>query len=151
MKIIVVSDNHSNFDVLHKIVKDNPDGDYYWHLGDSEACEADELKPFVSVRGNNDFLDLPMYRVIEVASHRFLLTHGHRYLRYDLSDLYYLGKEQNCDVVLYGHTHMFSDYEYEDIRLINPGSCSHNRDGNKPSYIILNVNEKDIEVIKKEI
>ncbi len=151
MKIVVCSDNHSNFLVLNKILADNPNCDYYWHLGDSEADSKDKLSPFVTVLGNNDYLDLPVYRVIEVGNHRFLLTHGHRYLRGDLNALYYLAKENNCDVVLYGHTHMFSDYSYNGVRFINPGSCSHNRDGSKPSYAVLNVSDKDIKLLKKVI
>ncbi len=151
MKIVLCSDNHSNFLALDKILSDNPNADYYWHLGDSESNSIDRLSPFVSVLGNNDYLDLPIYRVIEACNHRFLLTHGHRFLGNDLNALYYLAKENNCDVVLYGHTHMFSDYSYNGVRFINPGSCSHNRDGNKPTYVILNINNKNIKLVKKEL
>lgn len=151
MKIVLCSDNHSNFSVLAKILALNPDGDYYWHLGDSESKTVDRLSPFVSVLGNNDYLDLPIYRVIEVGKHRFLLTHGHRFLSSDLNTLYYLAKQNDCDVVLYGHTHMFSDISYNGVRFINPGSCSHNRDGSKPSYALLNIRDKDIEAVKKEL
>lgn len=151
MKIVLCSDNHSNFLALDKILSDNPNADYYWHLGDSESNSIDRLSPFVSVLGNNDYLDLPIYRVIEACNHRFLLTHGHRFLGNDLNALYYLAKENNCDVVLYGHTHMFSDYSYNGVRFINPGSCSHNRDGSKPSYVILNINNKNIKLVKKEL
>ena len=78
MKIVVCSDNHYNFDVLDKILADNPDADYYWHLGDSEANEEKDIYPFVSVRGNNDYLNLPVFKIFEVGGHRFFLTHGHR-------------------------------------------------------------------------
>ena len=147
MKIVLCSDNHSNFSVLDKILADNTNADYYWHLGDSESESVDRLSPFVSVLGNNDYLDLPIYRVIEACNHRFLLTHGHRFLGNDLNTLYYLAKENNCDVVLYGHTHMFSDYSYNGVRFINPGSCSHNRDGSKPTYVILNISDKDLKLV----
>lgn len=151
MKIVVCSDNHSNFSALAKILADNPNADFYWHLGDSESETIDKISPFVSVLGNNDYLDLPVYRIIEVGNHRFLLTHGHRYLRNDLNTLYYLAKENNCDVVLYGHTHMFSDYSYNGVRFINPGSCSHNRDGSDPSYVVLNLKGNDINLVKKQL
>ncbi len=150
MKIVVCSDNHSNIDALRKIVDDNPNCDYYWHLGDSEAFDEKELYPFFSVLGNNDYLNLPYCRIIELRKHRILLSHGHRHLRGDLHTFYYYAKENDCDVVLYGHTHMFSDYTYNDVRFINPGSCSRNRDGSDPSYIILNIDEVgNIKVIKK--
>ncbi len=151
MKIVLCSDNHSNFLVLDKILSDNPNADYYWHLGDSESESIDRLLPFVSVLGNNDYLKLPIYRVIEVDKHRFLLTHGHRFLRNDLNTLLYLAKENNCDVVLYGHTHIFSDVSYKGVRFINPGSCSHNRDGSKPTYAILDIQDKDIKLLKRTL
>lgn len=152
MKILVCSDNHSNFEVLKKILNDNPDCDYYWHLGDSECSDEKELSPFISVLGNNDYIKLPYARIIEVGGHRFLLTHGHRHLRSDLNNLYLYALENNCDVVLYGHTHMFSDYTHNNVRLINPGSCKHNRDGSKPSYIIMEIDdENNIKITKKVI
>ena len=42
-----------------------------------------------------------------------------------------------CDVVFFGHTHRFTDVREDGIRLINPGSCSHNRDGSPPSFGLL--------------
>ena len=150
MKIVVCSDNHSSVKTLEKILKDNPNCDYYWHLGDSEAFSEKELYPFISVQGNNDYLNLPYCRIIEVGKHRFMLTHGHRHLRGDLNTFYHYAKSNQCDVVLYGHTHMFSDYTYNDVRFINPGSCLYNRDGSEACYAILNINEKgNIKVLKK--
>lgn len=155
MKIVVCSDNHYNFDVLDKILADNPDADYYWHLGDSEANEERDIYPFASVRGNNDYLNLPVFKIFEVGGHRFFLTHGHRYLRSDFYGLYEAAVQNNCDVLLYGHTHMFSDYSYEGIRFLNPGSCRLNRDGTPPSYMIINIDDdhnidvKRVNIIKK--
>lgn len=151
MKIVVCSDNHYNFDVLKDIVKENPDADYYWHLGDSEASDEKKLSPFISVHGNNDFINLPTYRVIELKGHRFFLTHGHRYIRGDFYALYNAAIENKCDVILYGHTHVFADFFFNDVHFLNPGSCRFNRDGSKPSYLIINIDDKDLSVVKKEL
>ena len=138
MKIVVCSDNHTFANLINLILELEPDGDYYWHLGDSESFDISQLGPFASVFGNNDFLyDLPEKRIIELYGHSFLLTHGSKQLRYGLENLAQFGKDNKCDVVLFGHTHMPFDNVVNGIRMINPGSCFHNRGGEKPSYCVL--------------
>ena len=142
MKIVLCSDNHSNFSPIRYILDKYPKCDYYWHLGDSEAYDLKELEPFISVLGNNDFyVELPKYRIINVANHNFLLIHGTNNLLYDLTNLASYAKEKGCDTVLYGHTHVPKDCMIDGIRLINPGSCFYNRDGSKPSFAILNIDK----------
>ena len=143
MKIVVCSDNHSNFLVIKKILIDNPSADYYWHLGDSEADSLDELKPFISVKGNNDFLDLPKARVIELNNHRFLLIHGTGIITLGIEYFVDIAKNNDCDIVLYGHTHRPSDKTVDGIRLINPGSCNYNRSYANPTYAIINIDKND--------
>ena len=137
-KVLLVSDNHFNKRILNKLTEDFSDMNYYLHLGDSEMYE-DELKHFISVRGNNDFdQSYPKERVITINDHNVFMTHGHHYIslgRYDL--LIKRAKELACDVVFFGHTHRFTDVREDGIRLINPGSCSHNRDGSPPSFGLL--------------
>ena len=59
-------------------------------------------------------------------------------------------KKVHCDIVFYGHTHIPQDITVDGIRCINPGSIWHNRDGSKPSYMIIRLDDKNIEVEKKE-
>lgn len=152
MKIVVASDNHGNISALRKIVFKHPNADYYWHLGDSCVEDVTVIRPFISVKGNNDWdLSLPSQRIIELNNHRFLLIHGHRQLTWDLEYLHEYAKNLNCDVVLYGHTHIFDDRIKDGIHFINPGSCSHNRDGDDPTYCVIEFNDKDIKVIKKYV
>lgn len=152
MKVALASDNHGNINAIRKIIIDNPQCDYYWHLGDSCFEDTSVLRPFISIRGNNDYdASLPLQRIIEVESHRFLLIHGHRHILWDLSELYYHAKELRCDIVLYGHTHVFDDRMIEGIRFINPGSCSHNRNGEDPTYALLDIRNSEIKVIKKYV
>ena len=153
MKIVLCSDNHSNLDVIKKIASLNNDADYYWHLGDSESFDAlNELKPFIGVRGNNDCdLNLPKIKIVSIDNFHFLLVHGHEQIRGNYMGLYNLAIEKNCNVVLYGHTHLFDDFDYNGIRFINPGSCLYNRNGEGPTYALINTDGKSLKLIKKHI
>ena len=145
IKIVLCSDNHSHMTILQEIVNKNIDADYYWHLGDSECFSIEDIKPFISVMGNIDFnYDLPDKRIIELGNHRFLLTHGNRFLALGLEALADYGKENDCDVVLYGHTHRPNDCVVNNVRLINPGSCFNNRNGLNPTYCILTIDDDKV-------
>jgi len=145
VRICVCSDNHGNLESIEKIKNDNPTCDYYFHLGDSNFDEK-TLSPFISVQGNNDWeVDYPRQRIVEICNHRILLIHGDGYT-YAISGLANKAKHEECDVLMFGHTHEFFDEEYKGIRLINPGSCFHNRDLSSPSYAIVTIDDDRIEV-----
>ena len=144
MKIIVVSDNHKNYLIIQKILSDNPDADYYFHLGDSEMDE-DELRPFACVRGNvDDDYSVKSERIIDVGKHSIYLCHGHAFSG-DENLIAKYAKQIGCDIALYGHTHIFLDKNINGIRVINPGSCSRSKDDGN-SYVILTINDDDIDV-----
>lgn len=152
MKIIVASDNHGNFNAIRKILIDNPNADYYWHLGDSCFDDLTLLRPFISINGNNDYnSSLPNQRIIELGNFRFLLIHGHRQLSPDMEYFVKYAKEANCNIVLYGHTHIFDNRIIEGIHFINPGSCSFNRDGDEPTYCLIEINNNELNVTKKYV
>lgn len=134
-KIVLVSDNHYNHSVLKYILAKENDGDLYVHCGDSEM-EMKSLVPFLAVKGNNDYdYNLPPQRFLEVEGKRIMVIHGNPYVStFTDRGLVDLAKKNNADVVFFGHTHMFANYEREGIRFINPGSCNYNRDGSMPSY-----------------
>lgn len=142
IKICVCSDNHGDIDSINKIRQDNPNCDYYFHLGDSHFDEYD-LRPFISVEGNNDWdSNFPRQRIIEIKNHKILLLHGDGYT-YAISGLVNKAIHENCDVIMFGHTHEFMDETYKNIRIINPGSCFHNRDLSKPCYAIVTIDNDD--------
>ena len=58
MKVVVVSDSHSNVSILNEIANKNYDADIFYHLGDSELPEY-LLNRFTGVCGNCDYNDLP--------------------------------------------------------------------------------------------
>ena len=150
MKILVASDNHFNKQALKDIVNIHQDCDMYLHCGDSDLSPV-ELKPFVAVKGNNDFFgDFPKFRVIDTPKHSFYITHGHL----EGCDYRRMGenaKKAGCDIVLYGHTHIYDDTIEDGIRFINPGSLSHNRDYTTPCYALITIDDKTGEMDVKRI
>ena len=55
------------------------------------------------------------------------MTHGHLYnVIFGMDRLYYLAKENNCNLVLYGHTHIQKMEEHDGIIFLNPGSVLDN-------------------------
>ena len=147
IRIVLISDNHMLKSCIEDVRRKHPDADYYFHCGD---CEMPKylLDGFACVQGNNDFYgEFPLRLVLEIGGHRFLLTHGHRdmfYGRYDM--LAKRAKQMDCDVVCFGHTHRYFDETVDGVRLLNPGSIWHNRDGSDPSYMIITLRGKNIEV-----
>lgn len=151
MKLVVVSDNHGLQNELPRLRLIHNDADAFFHCGDSELPIA-YLDDFIGVLGNNDYyLDLPETKVIDLKEIRVLLTHGHRYLYFnDLNRLVAKAKQENCQLVLYGHTHLFRWSIIDGIHLVNPGSLSHNRDGSAPSYAIVTIENGEISVKRME-
>lgn len=142
MKILVVSDNHGNGSLIRKVLQKHQDADYYFHLGDSEM-ESYELRPFVSVKGNNDYdFTMPLEKIIEVGDHSFYLCHGHFYggdPNLIAQEAYY----NECDFALFGHTHEPFNEHINGIRVINPGSIRSNRNDGKSSYCLIEIGEND--------
>lgn len=126
--ILIISDYHKREDkVLELIRKYNPT--HTICCGDGESDEEFYTKNnIISVKGNCDYINLPLLSVIEIEGKRILVTHGHLYnVHFDIFKLYMLAKENNANYVLYGHTHNQMVEEYEGITFINPGAL---KDGN---------------------
>ena len=82
MKIVIAGDNHGEKDSLKKIVNKEPNTDLFLHTGDSLLLDY-ELTPFVSVKGNCDYLqDYPESRTIKTPIGKLLITHGHLLYKY---------------------------------------------------------------------
>lgn len=143
-----MSDSHGSRTQLEKIIKANPEADMFIHLGDGEA-EIAEMKvkyPDIdlrSVRGNCDFSnDIPAFLILEVMERKIFCTHGHRYYVKDGTEtLRSVARDNGCCAALFGHTHERCISREDGIDIMNPGSCSCPRDGNKPSYGFIDVTE----------
>lgn len=93
-----------------------------------------------AVRGNCEaevdqmVLDFPVmadYALILYRERNLYATHGHIYNENNLPPL------KNGDILIHGHTHVLKAEKREDYTLLNPGSVSIPKEGNPPSYAIL--------------
>ncbi len=100
----------------------------------SEIAKMSRAKKVYAVRGNMDYLNLPL-RERFVAKLRFGLVHGHGiYPRGDRKQLEELAIEMDVDVLISGHTHHHDIYA-GDVILLNPGSATGVWSGGNASMI----------------
>jgi len=155
MRIIVMADSHGAGSAVLKIVEKNIyTADAFIHLGDGEddmrsvLLEYPQIKMY-QVRGNCDTeSDSPLMQVIETVPGpdekivRILAVHGHlQKVSRGTDELLRLARENDCGIVLFGHTHCRCDRNEDGVLLINPGSCALPRDGDPPSYAYIDVSE----------
>lgn len=158
IRILVISDSHGQNEnveaAVEQATKKAGHIDYCFHCGDIE-CPRSEIEVITRVgtyvvRGNCDYdSKLLQQNVIDVGNHRIYMTHGHRHnVHYEMMPLYYSACENDCDIALFGHTHVpFVDQDSE-VTIVNPGSVSRPRqEGKKKTYAILTItDEDDVEV-----
>ncbi|MBE5796664.1 MAG: YfcE family phosphodiesterase [Clostridiales bacterium] len=157
LRALVLSDIHGDDTtfrwLLERVWQETGPIDAYLCLGDGVRDferaerfirERDEHAVMYAVKGNNDWCDAPLTRIITLGGVRIFMTHGHN--QRVKSTMYYLQdavRDAKCDVGLYGHTHC-ADIEMNVPLLVNPGAvCSDRcalleiRDG-KPHARLLN-------------
>ena len=157
MRIVVISDSHRRTGVIDKILASQPEARHVFFLGDNAADMEDfeflyPDKVFHIVCGNCDFASmLPAVGVETVKGNRILYCHGHTMsVKYGYGTILKAAKDNNCQIALYGHTHV-SRIVYEDgIYLVNPGSCSSPREG-RASYAVIDITDNGIMPIIIEV
>lgn len=160
MRILVVSDNHGNQDILvilrHIYTSLYKDQVQFIHLGDSQSKKR--LNGFVCVKGNNDLLTLPKTQELKIEHKKIYCTHGDEF-EYSLDELYRTIDLYKPDIFLFGHTHCVITEKYKHTLILNPGSLTLPRDGKNGSYMILNIENNqvsykiiriDIEILMKQ-
>ena len=92
------------------------------------------------VRGNCDtevdqmVLDFPVmadYCILAIDGLTFYATHGHVYNENNLPPF------REGDILIHGHTHVLKAEQREGYILLNPGSVSIPKEGNPPTYAVL--------------
>lgn len=141
MKILVCSDSHGNSEILNDLRNKRYDVTYFLHLGDS-CLPKYLLDSYCAVKGNCDFIDLPRVKIIEIEGLKIHLEHGDGF-RFNSNPEKYVS-ELNCDIFLYGHTHKKYCGRVGNTYVFNPGSLTRPRDGDKGSYLILEVENKKL-------
>lgn len=144
MKVLILSDTHRQNTKMWQIIEHEKPFDLLVHCGDIEGTD-DELymraeAPVQIVAGNNDYCyDYEDDKIFNIGKYRVLLTHGHRYHIYrNILPLYYLAKQNNVDIVMFGHIHIPVIETDGSVTLINPGSLTYPRQADRRStYIIM--------------
>lgn len=148
-KILIVSDSHGRENNLKRAVQNmGKHLDLLIHLGDSQR-DPDQLTgmvdcPVEMVKGNSDgMFMLPASKLIEIGSHKALLTHGHRYGgSAGIPQMVEMAQANGADIVMFGHTHIPLLEQEDGVTVLNPGSISQPRqEGGRPSYMVMTIEE----------
>ena len=140
MRILVMSDTHSDAAVIEQVVSNVQDIDAVFHCGDSElSFNADELRNMYKVRGNCDYdKQFPEDVIEEIDAQKIYMTHGHLYnVKLTLLPLSYRAAEVGANLVLFGHSHVLGAELIDDTLFVNPGSLRMPRGRTEKSYAII--------------
>lgn len=166
MKILIVSDVHSNYDNLKKVIKENS-FDKLIVLGDlfNYGFYSNDLKDnniinllqtykdkLILIRGNCDYYinyeELGLFAhdliTIPLNNHNVTLTHGNKYSKGFLP-------EYHGDIFMQGHTHVPMLLKENDIIYLNPGSIGKPRGGSSKSYTIFDDDKITIKTMDNDI
>lgn len=151
-KIVLMSDSHGDNLAIDRVLLANKDADYFYHMGD--LCDDPQRYPCICfLKGNNDYcFDMPEQLVSTIEHHRIWMTHSHRFFSFQMNRrklLAYKANELKCDMVFYGHTHLYDDSIVDGVHLLNPGSLQYNRDGSDPGYMVILLDENGMKITRK--
>ncbi|MBR3844844.1 MAG: YfcE family phosphodiesterase [Clostridia bacterium] len=143
MRILVVSDIHGDTLSAMNAIQDQPTANTILFLGDGIGA-IDKLtdlypnKTFYSVAGNCDFASVePTTRVMEFGGKRIMMTHGHEYhVKFGIENVVHSARRNQCDILLYGHTHIPETHYDKGLYVLNPGSLSRR---NSNTYGIIDI------------
>lgn len=154
LRILIMSDSHGRNEnvelAIAQVREEIGEFQMLIHLGDvGDARELESLAgvPCYIVRGNTDYdAKLLNANVIEAGGHRIFATHGHLYqvdMRLDL--LRFAAWENDCDIAMYGHTHVpYLEEDLDDVTILNPGSISKPRQADhRYTYMVMEIDDED--------
>lgn len=154
LRILIMSDSHGRNEnvelAIAQVREEIGEFQMLIHLGDvGDARELESLAgvPCYIVRGNTDYdAKLLNANVIEAGGHCIFATHGHLYqvdMRLDL--LRFAALENDCDIAMYGHTHVpYLEEDPDDITILNPGSISKPRQADhRYTYMVMEIDDED--------
>lgn len=148
-KVVIISDSHGDLSNVRKIMDKEQSVQQVIHLGDLIGQEM-QLKEICGcgirlVKGNCDYYaGNPVSDVLEIGTNRIFITHGHHYgVNFGLDRLCFAAKENQCNIAMYGHTHVPENSVYGGVIIVNPGSVSQPRQLNhKPTYAVMEIDEQ---------
>ena len=157
MKVGIISDTHiknndeSIIDILDTYFQDI---DMIIHAGDYiDETVVDALinhKNFIGVSGNVDNTKvkelLKEKKLITLEGYRIGIFHGHGNGDSTLTRAYNRFKDDQVDIIIFGHSHQPLIKTMNKILLLNPGSLRYKRQERWFSYIILELQPSRIKV-----
>ena len=154
LRILIMSDSHGRNEnvelAIAQVREEIGEFQMLIHLGDvGDARELESLAgvPCYIVRGNTDYdAKLLNANMIEAGGHRIFATHGHLYqvdMRLDL--LRFAALENDCDIAMYGHTHVpYLEEDPDEVTILNPGSISKPRQADhRYTYMVMEIDDED--------
>ena len=154
LRILIMSDSHGRNEnvelAIAQVREEIGEFQMLIHLGDvGDARELESLAgvPCYIVRGTTDYdAKLLNANVIEAGGHRIFATHGQLYqvdMRLDL--LRFAALENDCDIAMYGHTHVpYLEEDPDDVTILNPGSISKPRQADhRYTYMVMEIDDED--------
>lgn len=154
MKIGIISDTHArkNISRLTDIITSRfKDVDIIMHAGDYTTSKViymiKKFKPFAGVFGNNDGDDVKKLvkekEIYTAFNKRIGLCHSYGNGDKALDCAYDIFKDDNVDIIIFGHSHQPIITTKGRILMLNPGSLTHKKSGGWNSYIILTIEKEN--------
>ncbi len=157
MRIGVVGDIHGNLAGLEQAVRAMGPidrllftGDGYREIVRSKCCSSIPIKGVV---GNCDFYsEYPVEEFFQLENYQVMLTHGHRYgVKQGLTTIGLAGREKGVGLVVFGHTHLPLNTEWEGIKLFNPGTLCPERAYRGVTYGIIKIDQNGLTFLHERI
>ena len=144
MKFLVFSDSHGDMAAMSSVMRKHRSAEVVMFCGDGcndlAKLRMDHPdKAFFAVSGNCDwYCSEPNYQVLELAGKKIFITHGHMFgVKQSIERLINVGRQNGCDIVLFGHTHKQLTTVEGGMLVLNPGSI-----GYGGRYSIIEIDEK---------
>lgn len=153
MKVVVLADSHGNYRNVSAALDANRDADYIIHAGDGEEdienlqmYKPALMKKLIYVAGNCDIHSLAdRTKVVDIGGVRIFIAHGDMHkIKTDKTVIARKAKEENCQVAIFGHSHIRFCETVEGVFLLNPGSCNRQGDETLPSYAVMTIKDGKI-------
>lgn len=145
-RILILSDTHGDIRAAIDCWEHSGHLDGIIHLGD-KVKDADDLAlisglPLIKVRGNCDLWDSDAPETADFSVYQINIhcTHGHLSgVKAGYSELQSYASKIDCDILLFGHTHMQDYFWAGKMLCVNPGSISRPRGNLVYGYAIAEI------------
>ncbi len=155
-KILVLSDTHltKNSQLPKEVQNYMGKVDFIIHAGDFNNYEfyqtLNTFKPVIGVCGNNDDMKLvhylPLRRVVEIEKVKVGIFHGYGIKTTTAQRSLDEFKDDDVNLIIFGHSHKPFLEKINDRTLFNPGSPTHKRFQPRYSFGLLIINESEFQL-----